>query len=120
MTHTDLRRRTMEYAIGVAQFAKHLEGDVAMRHAGSQLVRASASVAANYRAAGLARSRKEFIAKLGVVIEEADECVYWLEYARTLSASKRPEFTALTDESSQLLRIFRSSRNTTRRNNERG
>jgi four helix bundle protein len=119
MTHTDLCRRAMDYAIAVARFARHLDGDVATRHASTQLIRASASVAANYRAAGLARSRKEFIAKLGVVIEEADECVLWLEYIRTLSSPKGPEPAALVDEASQLLRIFKSSRNTARRNSKR-
>jgi four helix bundle protein len=119
MTHTDLCRRTTEYAVGVARFARHLSGDDATRHASTQLIRASASVAANYRAAGLARSRKEFIAKLGVVIEEADECVFWLEYVRTLSSPQGPEPAALADEVSQLLRIFKSSRNTAKRNSKR-
>jgi four helix bundle protein len=117
--HTDLCQRTEEYSIDVARFAKQLLRDVSLRHAGSQLIRASASVASNYRAVGLARSRREFIAKLGVVIEEADECVFWLGYIQALSTQNGPESSTLSNEATQLLRIFKSSRNTARRNGRR-
>ena len=116
MRHTDLRRRTSEYSLDVARFARQFLGDACLRHAGGQLIRASAAVASNYRAVGLARSRKEFIAKLGVVIEEADECVFWLDYIQALRSQDSPQLSALTDEATQLLRIFKASRNTAKRN----
>ena len=108
----------MAYAVVVAKFAKRLEGDAAARYAAAQLIRASASVAANYRAAGVARSHKEFIAKLGVVIEEADECAFWLEYVEALTPD--PGTSALKDEGLQLARIFGASRTTARRNHRSG
>ena len=119
MTHLELRQRTQGYAVAVAEFAQGRDGHLAGRHAAAQLVRASASVAANYRAAGVARSHKEFIAKLGVVIEEADECVFWLEYIEATTVPTGPDLAALKDEAQQLLRIFASSRSTARRNSRR-
>jgi four helix bundle protein len=86
------------------------------RHAAGQFLRCSAAVAANYRAGGLARSRKEFIAKLGVVIEEVDECLFWLGYLADAECPARAELTALEAEGLNLLRIFTASRNTARRN----
>lgn len=106
----DLVRRTLDYALAVKRFGQPLLRTLEVRNAASQLLRSSSSVAANYRAACVARSRKEFIAKLGLAIEEADETVFWLEY---LEAAAPP---ALKDEGEQLSRILKASRETARRN----
>jgi four helix bundle protein len=73
------------------------------------------SVAANYRAAGRGRSRPEFIAKLGIVIEETDEAVLWLELLREGEIVTSGQLQPLLDEAEQLLRVFVASRRTARR-----
>lgn len=64
---------------------------------------------ANYRAAGRGRSRAEFVAKLGVVIEEADETVLWLELLGESGLVKPLRLRALLDEANQLLAVFAAS-----------
>ncbi len=77
-----------------------------------QLLRSSTSIAANYRAAGRARSKAEFISKLGVVIEEADETVFWLEFLADTGIVKATKLRELINEANQLLLIFSASRST--------
>jgi four helix bundle protein len=67
---------------------------------------------ANYRAAGRARSKAEFISKLGVVIEEADETVFWLEFLADTGIVQAPKLRELINEVNQLLLIFSASRST--------
>src|SRR6187399_1211322 len=105
MDHAQLACRARDFAIAVARLARNLADDVVTRQAVSQLVRASASVAANYRATQLARSRKEFIAKIGIVIEEADECRFWFEYLDAMKPSCRAELAPVRNEGHQLLKI---------------
>ena len=71
----------MAFAVATIQFCRELPTTVEGRHIGGQLLRAATGVGANYRAVCRARSRAEFIAKLGTVIEEADESDFWLELA---------------------------------------
>jgi four helix bundle protein len=114
--HQQLCDRTLAFALSCARLARTFMNDLTGRHAASQLVRCATSVGANYRAAGLARSRREFIAKLGVVIEEADECVFWLTCLADLFPSGLPDLAPAKDEAQHLLRIFVASRTTARRN----
>jgi four helix bundle protein len=86
----------------------------AERVIGRQLLRAATSVAANYRSAGRARSRREFSSRIGVVLEEADESLFWLELLEELKY--RPEMTeALRREARELVSIFSASYETARR-----
>jgi len=78
----------------------------------NQVLRSSTSVAANYRAVGRARSKAEFVAKLGVVIEEADETVFWLELLAESSIVKPEKLRDLLAEGNQLLAIFSAARRT--------
>src|SRR6476660_3805975 len=78
----DLLERTRRFAIDSLIFYKGLPKTSEAQVPGVQFLKASSSVAANYRAAQRGRSRAEFVAKLGVVLEEADESVYWLEYMK--------------------------------------
>jgi four helix bundle protein len=99
--------------LGFVELFAALAGD--LRRSGQQVIDSAASMAANYRAACRARSRAEFIAKLGTVNEECDETVYWLEYvARTGMIFKG--LGDLLDEAQQLRAIFAASYGTARAN----
>jgi four helix bundle protein len=82
---------------------------------GKQLLRSATSVAANYRAAGRARSRAEWIAKLGLVVEEADESLFWLEMMADCELIRPSRIASLADEAQQLTAIFTASQRTARR-----
>ena len=81
----DLRNRTFQFGIRVVRLVQALPKEEACAVIGKQLMRAGTSVGANYRAAARARSRPEFIAKMGIVEEECDESLYWLEMLTELS-----------------------------------
>src|SRR3981081_984804 len=74
-----LRARTKRFALAVVRLVSMPPKTEAGRIIGRQLLRSATSVAANYRSAGRARSRKEFGARIGVALEEADESLFWLE-----------------------------------------
>ena len=75
----ELKARTKAFAIRIVKLFRSLPKTEEARVIGRQLMRSATSVAANYRAVCRARSKAEFIAKIGVVVEEADETVFWLE-----------------------------------------
>ena len=101
----------MTFAVDAFHFSRPLFRVSDTRHIGDQLMRCSASVAANYRAACLARSKKEWLAKIGVVREESDESVFWLEFiARAgIGAAGTTEGKQLTAEAKALAKIFNAS-----------
>ena len=78
---------------------------------GNQLVRSGTSVGANYRAALRSRSKAEFIAKLGIVLEEADESCYWLELIIEGKLLKERQVSSLYEEAGELVAIFAASLN---------
>jgi four helix bundle protein len=78
----------------------------------NQILRSATGVAANYRAVGLARSKAEFISKLGVVIEEADETVFWLELLSDSGIIPASKLRELMAEGNELVAIFLASRKT--------
>lgn len=79
---------------------------------GSQLLRCGTSVGANYRAVCRARSRAEFASKLGIVIEEADEAVFWLELLSDTGIFSKEQLHELVAEANELVAIFVASRQT--------
>ena len=79
MTPKEPKDRTKRFAVDVIRLCRDLPQTLDAKRVGGQLIDASTSVAANYRAACRARSRPEFIAKLGIVLEESDESLFWLE-----------------------------------------
>ena len=79
MNEKDLLQRTKDFALRVIKLVNALPNNPAGRTIGGQLIRSGTSVASNYRAACRGRSKAEFIAKLGIVEEEADESALWLE-----------------------------------------
>jgi four helix bundle protein len=110
MTPEELKRRTQQFALRIFRLVEALPKTFAGKAVAMQLVRSGSSIGANYRAACRGRSRAEFRAKLGVVVEEADESVYWLELiiaGGMLSVSKvRP----LLAEANELCAIMVASR----------
>jgi four helix bundle protein len=86
---------------------------------GKQLLRAATSVGANYRAVCRARSRAEFISKVGIVVEEADETVFWLELLISTDIMKGERVDTLLEEANQLLAIFAASQRTAKANGKR-
>ncbi len=115
MDKEELQERSLSFAVAVRPFGQRVASVPDLKKTAQQLIDCSASVAANYRAACRARSRAEFISKLGTVVEEADEAVYWLEYlARTgMAFAGHP---GLLDEARQLRAIFAASLGTARAN----
>jgi len=79
-----------------------------------QILRSATGMAANYRAAGRSRSKAEFIAKIGVVIEEADETVFWLEILAESGIVATAKLGKIQAEANELLAIFAASRRTAR------
>jgi four helix bundle protein len=77
---------------------------------GKQLLRCGTSVGANYRAACHSRSRAEFVSKIGIVSEEADEAVFWIELLADIGVVKKERLEPLLDEARELTAIFRASR----------
>jgi four helix bundle protein len=117
MTQTNtLKPRTFNFAVAVFQLCRPLMRNPEARVPTGQLVRASASVAANYRASCRARSKRDFIAKLGTVIEESDESLFWLEYMGATDLLNPRVTQKLRSESNELVAIFTASQKTARAN----
>ena len=114
MTPQELRRRTYQFALRTLLLFKTLPRVPEAQIIGRQLLRASTGVAANYRAAGRGRSHKEFTAKIGVVLEEADESVLWLRLLLDGKISSGKELQNLLSEGRELVAIFAASRKTAR------
>jgi len=113
----ELKKRTRDFAVRVVQLFRALPNCSEARVVGQQLLRSGTSVAANYRAACKARSPADFISKLGIVEEEADETVFWLEFLVETGLMRRERMLSLTDEAKQLTAIFAASRRTAKGNN---
>lgn len=112
--HHELRVRTKAFALRVIKMSQALPRTREANVIGSQILRSGTSLAANYRAAGRSRSKAEFIAKIGVVIEEADETVFWLELLADSGIVVPAKLEHIQDEANQLLAIFAASRKTAR------
>jgi four helix bundle protein len=112
---SELQQRTFSFAVRAYTFARPLLRHVETRRVGDQLVRASTSVAANYRAACHARSRREFCSKIGTVREEADEALFWLEFIRAAGLAAGRVLNELLAEAKELAAIFAASYRTVQR-----
>jgi len=112
----ELRNRSKQFAIDVIKLVQSLPKTDTARVLGRQLLRSATSVAANYRAVGRSRSRAEFISKIGTVVEEADETVFWLEMLVDTEVVNRSNVEALVVEANELLAIFAASQRTAKSN----
>jgi len=119
VTSEELRARTKRFALRVIQVEQALPRTRVSHVLGGQLLRSGTSVAANYRASCRARSQAEFISKMGIVEEEADETAFWLELLADTGQIDQAKVSDLIDEAYQLVRIAVTSINTARRNGSR-
>ncbi|MBI2681641.1 MAG: four helix bundle protein [Acidobacteriales bacterium] len=110
MTPEQLRQRTKKFAIRIIRLTRALPKATDAQVIGRQILRSGTSIGANYRAACRARSRAEFIAKLGIVIEEADETMYWLELLVEGEIVRPKRLEGLLQEAEELTRIFVAAR----------
>jgi len=113
-----LRDRSKAFAVNVLKLVKTLPEDAAGQAVARQVAKSGPSVSANYRAACRARSRAEFIAKLGLVVEEADQTEHWLELLLATGISTTEETRALLGEARELRAIFKRSVDTARENHQ--
>ena len=114
MTTQELKKRTFEFGSRVIAAVEALPKTETGRILGRQLLRAGTSVGANYRAAARARSRADFVAKLGVVEEECDESAYWMEMIIDRKLLKPRRVDDLLAEANELLAITVASIKTAR------
>ena len=110
----DLKKRTQKFAVQVVHLSQGFPRTFEAQYVRNQLIRSAASVAANYRAARRGRSRREFIAKLSIVIEESDEACFWMELAAELGFLNAEYCAPAIREGNELTAIFVVSRNTAR------
>ena len=110
MDAAELQKRTKLFAIRVIKLCKTLEKDFVGRIIANQLLRSATSIAANYRAVCRAKSLKDFIAKLAVVIEESDESVFWIELLIESNIIKSHLISNLLEEANAITAIMVASR----------
>ncbi|UCH22167.1 MAG: four helix bundle protein [Deltaproteobacteria bacterium] len=115
MKSEELKRRTNEFAHRCVKLAVALPNTQLGKHLRGQLIRCSTSVASNHRAACIAQSKASFISKLSIVIEEADESHFWLEFIIDESLLKNHLVEPLLKEADELTAIFIASRKTARK-----
>lgn len=112
----ELKSRTKKFAIRIIKMFRTLPKTEEARIIGKQVLRSGTSVAANYRAVCRARSKAEFISKIGIVVEEADETLFWLELLIETEIVSKNRMIDLTNEACELLAIFAASQRTAKQN----
>lgn len=116
MNEVDLIERTKMFALRIIKLVNALPNTIVGRAMGGQLIRSGTSVGANYRAACRGRSKAEFIAKMGTVVEESDECADWLDLIAEAAVVPRARVQSQEKEADELTSIFTASRKTAMRN----
>ena len=115
MDKEELKRRTKQFALQVVRLVEALPRGRTADVLGRQLLRSGTSVGANYRAACRAKSTADFIAKMGIVEEESDESVYWMELLVEAGIVKAEQLESLMKEGNEILAITVASINTARK-----
>ena len=111
-----LRDRTKYFAIEIYRFLKNLSLSYEDRVIAGQLLRSSSSVASNYRAACRSRSGGEFYSKICIVLEEADETLFWLEIIIEADIARNDNTEELKEKATEFVKIFSSMRKTLKDN----
>jgi four helix bundle protein len=114
MNESDLKKRTKQFGLRVIRLVESLPSTQTARTIGNQLLRSGMSVGANYRAACRGRSKADFIAKAGISLEEADECLYWMEMLQEAGIIPADKLKDLMKEADELVAIFTASIKTAR------
>ncbi len=114
MNQEDLKRRTQQFALRIMAVTGALPSSAVANVISTQLLRSGMSVGANYRAACRARSRPDFISKLGIAIEEADESLYWMELLIESNIMARDRLAPLLREGDEIIAILTASAKTAR------
>ncbi len=112
MNREELTKRTKMFAHRCVKLAMALPETALGKHIKGQVIRCSTSVAANYRATCLSQSKASFTAKLSIVLEEADETAFWLEFISDENLLKESLVKPLLHDAEELTAIFASSRKT--------
>ncbi len=112
MYAAELKSRTQDFALRIIRLSEALPRTATGKVIGMQLLRSGTSVGANYRAACRGRSKPDFISKLGIVLEEADETVYWLELVIKANLLAESKVEPLLKEANELVSIFVASSKT--------
>lgn len=116
MTEKELKIRTRKFTIEIFNFVDKLPNRRSGNIIGNQLGRSASSVAANYRAACRGRSHAEFVAKIGIVEEEADESTFWLDIIPDTKNATIEEVEPLLKEARELTAIFTAASKTAKQN----
>ena len=106
----ELRRRTKVFALRIIRVCESLPRTSTGRVIGHQLLRSGTAVGANYRSACRARSKPDFVSKIGIALEEADETVYWLELLIEAGVVREARLQKLVKEAEEIVAIFAASR----------
>jgi len=114
MNEKELKKRTKRFALRIIKLVNALPKNIAGQSIGKQLIRSGTSVGANYRSACRARSKAEFVAKLGIVEEEADESAFWMELIIEAGLLDKKLVEPLLKEAEELVAIMVASRKSAR------
>jgi len=120
MTADELKRRTRPLGLRIIRVAEALPPTPTGQVIGRQLLRAGTGVGANYRAACRSRSDKDFLARLGIVEEEADETLYWLDLVVQAGLVREARGRDLREEAEAILRIIVASIRTAKKRRDTG
>ena len=114
--YNNLKERTKQFSMDIVSLVVELPRNLTAQTLGKQILRSGTSVGANYRAACRAKSQADFINKVAIVIEEADETQFWLELMVTSDIVKRDKALKLWKEADELIKIMTTSSKTAKRN----
>ena len=120
MNKFELQNRTMQFHIAIIKLCEQFPRNAAGFETAKQLIRAAGSVGSNYRAACRGKSKADFIYKIEVVLEEADESLYWLQVTRAAALIKPDQLDELIKEADELVSIFNAADITAKRNRDSG
>jgi len=116
MNRKELQQRTKKFHVDIIKLCGDFPKNAAGFETAKQLIRSAGSVGANYRATARAKSNADFIYKIEIVLEEADESLYWLEVIKEAEIKIGQEVERLMDEANQLTAIFTATDKTAKQN----
>ena len=119
MNRVELEERTKRFHVNIINLCSSLPKTIAGYEIGRQLIRSGGSVGANYRASKRAKSTLDFIHKIEIVLEEADESLYWLTILRDTQILDVPLLNDLIKEANELTAIFAATDKTVKQNNHK-